>query len=108
MSARRWIVAVWAVLCLTGITTAAALDAGSPTEQPSSPSGEPTPTGTHVMDCQVIANYIEQVRARVERERQEVLDPSAPAAHRGKISMETVAIPKECADVLEERGLKTR
>ncbi|MFE4957693.1 hypothetical protein ACFRCW_27380 [Streptomyces sp. NPDC056653] len=107
MSARRWIITVWAVLCLTGITTTAALNTGSPTGQPNSPSGEPTPTGTHVMDCQEIADYVEQIRAGAERDRQEVLDPSAPAAHRGKITAETVVIPTECADVLEERGLKT-
>lgn len=106
MSARRWIIAVWAGLCLAGMAATSALNVGSYTGQPESPTEEPVPTGTHVVDCQEIADGIEQTRAEAERERQEALDPSATSPY--QYTAIAVAVPEECADELEDRGLKTR
>ncbi|MFD7996101.1 hypothetical protein [Streptomyces mexicanus] len=101
MSARRWIIAVWAGLCLAGIAATSALNAGTYTDKPDSPSEEPVPTDTYVVDCQAIADDIEQARAEAERERQE--EPL-----KGRATAKTVWVPEECADELEDRGLKAR
>jgi len=108
MSARRWIIAAWAGLCLAGMAATAALNAGSAPPGPAVPAEEPTPTGTHAVDCQEIAGDIEQARAETERERLEALDPSATPAHRGRLTARAVAVPEECADELQDRGLMTR
>lgn len=101
MNARRWITAVWAGLCLAGIAATSALNAGTHTGKPESPTGEPVPTGTYAVDCQAIADDIEQARAEAERERQE--EPS-----KGGAVAKDVRVPEECADELEDRGLRTR
>ncbi|MFF3253166.1 hypothetical protein ACFYWP_19640 [Actinacidiphila glaucinigra] len=101
MSARRWITAVWAGLCLAGIAATSALDAGTQTGKPNSPAEESVPTGTHVVDCQAIADDIEQARAEAEQERQE--EPL-----NGRFTAKTVRVPKGCADEVENRSLKTR
>ncbi|MFB7460640.1 MULTISPECIES: hypothetical protein [unclassified Streptomyces] len=101
MSARRWIIAVWAGLCLACIAATSALNAGTYTDKPESPSEEPVPTDTYVVDCKAIADDIEQARAEAERERQE--EPL-----KGRATAKAVWVPEECADELEDRGLKTR
>ncbi|MFD7757570.1 hypothetical protein [Streptomyces sp. NPDC059757] len=101
MSARRWIIAVWAGLCLAGIATSSALNAGTHTDKPESPTEKPLPTGAYSVDCQALADDVEQARAEAERARQE--EPL-----KGRATAKTVWVPEECADELEDRGLKTR
>ncbi|MBO3676693.1 hypothetical protein [Streptomyces sp. NEAU-YJ-81] len=108
MSARRPIIAAWAGLCLAGIAATSALNAEPYTDKPGSPAEEPTPTGTYAVDCQEIADDIEQARAEAKREQPEALNPSATPLHQGTVTFEAVAVPEECADELEDRGLKTR
>ncbi|MFI8303114.1 hypothetical protein ACIF80_06645 [Streptomyces sp. NPDC085927] len=105
MNARRRIVAGWAVLCLTGLAATLALDAEPSTDAPESPAGKATPAGTYAVDCQEIADRVEQARAEAERERREAPDPAA-APGRPNATVRTVAVPEECADELEDRGLK--
>ncbi|MFJ3213140.1 hypothetical protein [Streptomyces flaveolus] len=92
------------MLCLTGAVATAALTA-EPAGRPNSPARKPTP---RAVGCREIVDYIEQVRAKAEQERQEILDPSAPAAHRGKITITSVAVPAECDGLVEEHGLRSR
>ncbi|GAA3827720.1 hypothetical protein [Streptomyces chiangmaiensis] len=108
MSARRWIIATWTGLCLAGLAATSALNGASFAGTLESPTGEPTPAGTYVVDCQEIADDIEQARAEAERERQQALNPSAAPAHPGRATVKVMAVPEECADELEDRGLKTR
>lgn len=108
MSTRRWIIAVWAGLCLVGIAATSAVNAGPYTDKPESPTEEPVPTGTYVVDCKAIADDIEQARAEAEQERQQALHPSAAPTYQGRATMKDVWVPEECADDLEDRGLKTR
>lgn len=96
-----WIIVVWAGLCLAGIAATSALDAGTHPERPESRTEEPVPTGTHAVDCQALADDIEQARAEAERERQK--EPL-----KGRATAKTVSVPDECADELEDRGLRTR
>ncbi|CAL9441404.1 hypothetical protein SUDANB176_02254 [Streptomyces sp. enrichment culture] len=107
MSARRRIAVGWAVLCLAGLAATSALDAGPSTDTPESPAGDPAPTGAYAVDCQKIADHVEQARAGAERERREALDPSASPGH-PNATFRTVTVPEECADELEDRGLMTR
>ncbi|MEV7815509.1 hypothetical protein AB0P05_33060 [Streptomyces flaveolus] len=100
MSARRWITAAWAGLCLVGVTATFALNAGPYADKPATPNEKPVPTGTYVVDCQTIADDLEQALAEAERERQE--EPS-----KGIATARSVWVPEECADELEGRGLKT-
>ncbi|MGD1224943.1 hypothetical protein AB9Q10_41725 [Streptomyces krungchingensis] len=102
MSARWWITAVWAGLCLAGITATSALNAGTHSDKPGSRTEEPVPTGTHAADCQAIADDIEQARAEAERERRQD-EPS-----QGRATFKAVWVPEECADELVSRGLKAR
>ncbi|MFF3122888.1 hypothetical protein ACFVRD_11050 [Streptomyces sp. NPDC057908] len=106
MSARRQIIAAWAGLCLVGIAATSALNAEPYTDKPVSPAEEPTPTDTYAVDCQEIADAIEQARAEAKHEQQEALNPSANPAYQSTVT--DVAVPEECADELEDRGLKTR
>ncbi|MGW6456958.1 hypothetical protein ACWF94_13730 [Streptomyces sp. NPDC055078] len=106
MSARRRIIAAWAGLCLAGIAATSALDTEPHPGEPMSPVEVPTPTGTYAIDCQEIADSIEQARAGAEREQREALKPSATPGY--QITVRDVAMPNECADELEDRGLKTR
>ncbi|MEW1681805.1 hypothetical protein [Streptomyces sp. NPDC093594] len=106
MSTRRWVVAVWAGLCLVGIAAASALNSGPDTDKPESPQ-EPVPTGTYVVDCQEIADDIERARAETERQRQEALNPSGTPTYQGGATATDFLVPEECADELEDRGLKT-
>lgn len=97
----------WAVLCLAGLAATSALDADSSGDTRKSPTGEPTPTGTYVVDCQEVADDIARARAEDERERREAPDPSAaPANPRQGITYR--AVPEECVDELEDRDLKER
>ncbi|MFH8972490.1 hypothetical protein [Streptomyces sp. NPDC017890] len=99
MKVRRPIVVAWAGLCLAGAAATAALDTGSPPEELGwFPAEEPTPPKTHAVDCQEIADEVEQARAEAGRERRE-----APA--RGTQTATSVWVPDECVDELEERGL---
>ncbi|CAL9579825.1 hypothetical protein [Streptomyces sp. Tu 3180] len=104
MSVRSRVFAGWAVLCLAGLVTTSALDAEPSADRPESPAGEATPTGPYAVDCQEIADGIARDRAEAERERREALDPSA-APGRPTATFRTVAVPEECADELEHRGL---
>lgn len=101
LNARRWIAAAWAGLCLAGIAATSALNAGTHTDKPGSRTEEPVPTGTYVVDCQALADDIEQARAEAERERQK--EPL-----KGRATVKAVSVPEECADELKDRGLKTR
>ncbi|WP_329182882.1 hypothetical protein [Actinacidiphila glaucinigra] len=94
LNARRWIAAIWAGLCLAGIAATSALNAGMQTDKPESHTEEPVRTGTHVVDCEVLVDDIEQARADAERERQE--EPL-----KGRATAKTVWVPQECADELE-------
>ncbi|MFI9772921.1 hypothetical protein ACIHJG_39740 [Streptomyces sp. NPDC052415] len=107
MSTRRWIIAVWAGLCLAGIAATSALNAGPYTDKPESPTEEPVPTGTYVVDCQEIADDIEQARAEAERQWQEALNPPETPIYQGGATIKDFLVSKECADELEDRGLKT-
>ncbi|MFE2539007.1 hypothetical protein [Actinacidiphila glaucinigra] len=95
MSTRRWIIAAWAGLCLVGIAATSALNAGSYPDKPRSPTEEPT--AAHPVDCEALADDIAQARAEAERE-----------SHDGNFRATSVLVLEECADELEERGLKTR
>ncbi|MGW9597170.1 hypothetical protein ACWHLZ_43685 [Streptomyces chartreusis] len=106
MNTRRWLVA-WAGLCLAGIAATSVLNVGPYTDKPESVTKEPIPTGTHVVNCQEVADDIAQARAEVERERQEVLNPSTTPGQ-GGITFKAVMVPEDCADELEGRGLKGR
>lgn len=108
MSVRRPIIAAWAGLCLAGIAATSALSSEPYTDKPGAPAKQPTPTGTHAIDCQEIADDIEQARAEAKSEQQEAVHSSAPPLHQGTATVKTVAVPEECADELEDRGLKTR
>jgi hypothetical protein len=85
--ARRKVVTAWAVLCLSGLAATSALTSEPYTKTLELPTEEPTPTGTHVVDCQEIADHVE-----------EALDQDSFAVD--------VAVPQECEDELERRGLK--
>ncbi|MBL3668360.1 hypothetical protein JL475_20670 [Streptomyces sp. M2CJ-2] len=108
MSVRRRIVVGWAVLCLAGLAATSALDAEPYTDKPESPTEEPVPTGTYVVDCKATADDLEQARAEAERQRQEALNPSATPTYRGGVTAKDVWVSEECVDELEDRGLKTR
>lgn len=97
----------WAVLCLAGLLATSTLNAEPFTDTPEPRTGEPTPTGTYAIDCQEIADDVEQARAQAEREQREALDPST-ASSDPRVVVEFTAVPEECADGLEDRGLKTR
>ncbi|GGZ74634.1 hypothetical protein [Streptomyces bluensis] len=101
MSARRWIIAVWAGLCLAGMAATSALNDGPYADTRESPTEEPVRTGPYVADCKAIADYIEQARAEAERELQE--DPL-----KGRATASVVSVPEECADEFENRGLEAR
>lgn len=53
-----------------------------------------------------LAGMAATTRAEAEREWREALSPSA--THTYQVIVKTVAAPEECADDLEDRGLKTR
>ncbi|MFE2543506.1 hypothetical protein [Actinacidiphila glaucinigra] len=74
-----------------------ALNAGTVMDKPESRPGESIPTGTHAVDCQALANDLEQARAEAKRERRDT-----------SFSATSVSVLEECADELEDRGLKTR
>ncbi|MFD3621630.1 hypothetical protein ACFWWT_41840 [Streptomyces sp. NPDC058676] len=104
MTARRQIIVAWAGLCLLGIVATAVLDAGPSTQKSDSPVEEPTPvaTGTYAIECQDIADHIEQARARAKREQQEALNRYPSPGQRGTFTVEDVAVPEECADELSQ------
>ncbi|GGU15827.1 hypothetical protein ACH4HG_15250 [Streptomyces coeruleorubidus] len=104
MSARRRIVAAWAGVCLAGLVGTYALNAESPTGGSGSPAGEPTPTGTYAVDCQEIADQIEQARAEALREHREAFGPSPTVGYQSVI-VGDVAVPEECAEELEDLGM---
>lgn len=99
LSVCRGIVLAWAGLCLAGIAATSALDAEPYADEPESPAGEPTPTATYTVDCREIADDIERDRAGAERRMREGLKG-------GHVTVRDVAVPEECAGVLEARGLK--
>ncbi|MFJ9584457.1 hypothetical protein [Streptomyces acidicola] len=107
MSPRRWVIAVWAGLCVAGMAATSALNGGPYADKPASPTEEPVPTGTYAVDCQEIADGIEQERAEADRERQEALNPSVTATYQARDTVKVMAVPEECAGELEDRGLKT-
>ncbi|MGC9497155.1 hypothetical protein [Streptomyces sp. WG7] len=102
MKVRRWIVVVWAGLCLAGAAATAALGTGPVPEEPGwFPAEEPAPAQTYGVDCREIADDVEQARAEAERERREV-----PAS--GNRTATSVRVPDACVAELEERGLTVR
>ncbi|MET9774368.1 hypothetical protein ABZ023_08840 [Streptomyces sp. NPDC006367] len=102
--ARRRVVAVWAGLCLTGAVATLALEGGPHPAASEAPTGEPTPAGTRAVDCEEIADHIEQDRAEAERARREALDPSASPDGTFTMTHKVFAVPRECAETLGERG----
>ncbi|MGA5140675.1 hypothetical protein [Streptomyces azureus] len=106
MSARRRIVAAWAGVCLAGLLGTYALHTESSTGGSGSPAGEPAPTGTYAVDCQEIADYIEQARAEARREHREAPGPSPTTVFQSLI-VGDVAVPEECAEELEDLGAGT-
>ncbi|MFF2845049.1 hypothetical protein ACFVT5_01785 [Streptomyces sp. NPDC058001] len=106
MSTRRRMVVVWAALCLAGIAATSALTAEPDTDKPKSPTEEPT--ATRPVDCEEIADRLEQGRAEGERARQEALNPTATPTHRGTLTVTDMAVQEECIDVLKDRGLTKR
>ncbi|MFI6876401.1 hypothetical protein ACIBL6_23525 [Streptomyces sp. NPDC050400] len=94
MAGRQWAVAVWAGLCVAGIAATAALE--SPPSPGSSGHPDPSPSGTYAVDCEEIADGIEHERAA---------DAARPTPE-GKVEFKAYAVPEQCADVLERRGLK--
>ncbi|MFF3871514.1 hypothetical protein [Streptomyces sp. NPDC001978] len=95
MSARAWIVAVWALLCLGGLAATSALDAGPATKKP---TPRETAVDTAAVDCERIADEIERDRAEARETPQPTGRPDFVA--------QSVAVAQECADELEERGLR--
>ncbi|MFE0421610.1 hypothetical protein [Streptomyces sp. NPDC058953] len=101
--ARRRITAVWAALCLTGLGATIALGAGGEAVGPTDrapvprtiPSPIPTPTPTAV-NCEWVADEVEWFRAEEARR--------TPVP--GRMTVRDMAVPKECAAVLEARGLR--
>jgi len=110
LSARRRIITVWAGLCLVGLAATSALNYEPGTGDTGSPAEEPTPTtGAYAVDCQEIADYIAQGRGEAELEQHEVPSPNAIAEYQSTVvDVIDVAVPEECADELEDRGLKAR
>ncbi|MFE7649785.1 hypothetical protein [Streptomyces phaeoluteigriseus] len=106
MSTRRQIIVAWAGLCLVGIAGTSALNAAPYADNPVSPVEEPTPTDMYAVDCQEIADEMEQARADARREQQEALNPSATPRY--QVTVRDWAVPEECADVLEDRDLRSR
>lgn len=106
MSARRWIAGAWAGLCLAGAAATLALNPESDTDRPEPPAEESPTAEAYAVDCREIADHIARYRAEAEREQPGALDPSAPTQHRAVVK--DFAVPAECADELEDRGLKTR
>ncbi|MFJ8467212.1 hypothetical protein [Streptomyces swartbergensis] len=106
MSARRRIVAAWAGVCLAGLVSTYALNAESSTGGSGSPAGEPAPTGTYAVDCQEIADHIEQARAEALREHREAFGPSPTVGYQSVI-VGDVAVPEKCAEQLEDLGAGT-
>ncbi|WP_063730478.1 hypothetical protein [Streptomyces sp. RTd22] len=102
---RRGIFVAWAGPCLAGVAATAALSAEPYTGQPESPAGEPTPTATYTLDCRRIGDDIERERAEAKRSQQEALEPSGAATSQGRVIVRDVAVPEECVDHLEDRGL---
>ncbi|MGX1564358.1 hypothetical protein [Streptomyces sp. NPDC055506] len=107
MRARRRIVVAWAGLCLAGLAATLALDSESYTDGSDASTEEPTPSGTNVVDCQEIADSIARARAEARREEREALGPS-PTVDYQSVIVGDVAVPEECADELDDLGIKSR
>ncbi|MBN3932105.1 hypothetical protein IQ279_21180 [Streptomyces verrucosisporus] len=107
MSVRRRIVAAWAVLCLAGLAATFALETDPSAGTPSPRGGEPAPADTRAVDCRELAADVARARAEAERGRREALDPSVTPV-RPNTTIRTMAVPPECVDEFEDRGLMTR
>ncbi|MEV0690307.1 hypothetical protein [Streptomyces sp. NPDC050388] len=81
MSTRRRIAVGRAVLCLASLAATSALSAEPSTSATEFAAGEAMPTDMYVVDCQEVADEIEQARAEAEREQREALDSSAAPAN---------------------------
>ncbi|MFD7401641.1 hypothetical protein ACFV7R_03005 [Streptomyces sp. NPDC059866] len=97
MRARGWILGVWAVLCLGGLAATSSLNAEPATEEP-----EPRETAvdTVVVDCERIADEIERDRIEAHEARQRTGEAT--------IDQRMTAVPEQCADELDERGIRYR
>ncbi|MBT2414306.1 hypothetical protein J7I94_27805 [Streptomyces sp. ISL-12] len=98
-NAGRRVVAVWAGLCLAGLTATCVLSSDPYADGPEFPAEEPTPapTGSHSYDCEEIADEI--ARERAEAAREPALPPSP-----GAVPVQTLrayAVPEDCRDELD-------
>ncbi|AKZ55533.1 exported protein of unknown function [Streptomyces ambofaciens ATCC 23877] len=100
MTMGRRVVVAWAGLCLAGAAATSALDAEPYADGTGSPAEEPAPTQTHAVNCEEVADLVEQARAEAARER---------AEGDGAVQRLTVmSAPEECADEIEARGPASR
>lgn len=103
MKAAHTAIAAWAGLCLAGLAATSVLTAEPYADKPDSPYEQatptPTPTATYTVDCRQIADDIERSRAEADRQVQEGFS--------GNVTFREIAVPEECAGVLEARGLKS-
>jgi hypothetical protein len=93
-------------VCLAGLVGTYALNAESPTGGSGSPAGKPVPTGTYAVDCQEFADHVEQARAEALREHLEAFGPSPTVGYQSVI-VGDMAVPEECAEVLDDLGAGT-
>ncbi|MYR42500.1 hypothetical protein [Streptomyces sp. SID5910] len=104
MSARRRIVVVWAGLCLAGLAATAALRVDPYADGAGSPGEEPTPTESYAVVCEAVADDVaEERRAGGEGGGRTAPLPSPSPQIVQKLTM--TAVPEECVDELEARGL---
>jgi hypothetical protein len=92
----RRVVVVWAGLCLAGAAATSALGGEPDAEGTPGPAEESAPTETYAVNCEEVADLVEQARAEAARERVE----NDGATQR----LTAVSVPEECADEIEARG----
>ncbi|MFE5395485.1 hypothetical protein ACFQ9U_13040 [Streptomyces sp. NPDC056568] len=92
----RRVVVVWAGLCLAGVAATSALGGEPDAEGTPGPAEQPTATESSAVNCEEVADLVEQARAEAARERVE----SNGVTQR----LTAVSAPEECADEIEARG----
>ncbi|MFE2046937.1 hypothetical protein [Streptomyces sp. NPDC059459] len=92
----RRVVVAWAGLCLAGVAATAALGGEPDAEGTPGPAEESAPTETYAVNCEEVADLVEQARAEAARQR----------AESGGVTQRLTAwpAPGECADEIEARG----
>lgn len=90
-----FVVGVWAALCLGGLAATSALNAEPATEEP---KPRATAVFTAVVDCEQTADEIERSRTEAQETRQPSGEPTVVEG--------LAAVPAQCADELDERGLR--